>query len=47
MRAGIDIGTNSVRLLVRDGDVDLERLSVITRLGAGFSWAAVNEVTAG
>jgi exopolyphosphatase / guanosine-5'-triphosphate,3'-diphosphate pyrophosphatase len=34
-RAAIDIGTNSVRLLVRDGDRDLERLSVITRLGAG------------
>jgi exopolyphosphatase/guanosine-5'-triphosphate,3'-diphosphate pyrophosphatase len=35
MRAAIDIGTNSVRLLVRDGDQDLERRSTITRLGAG------------
>jgi exopolyphosphatase/guanosine-5'-triphosphate,3'-diphosphate pyrophosphatase len=35
MRAAIDIGTNSVRLLVRDGDRDLERRSTITRLGAG------------
>jgi exopolyphosphatase/guanosine-5'-triphosphate,3'-diphosphate pyrophosphatase len=35
MRAAIDIGTNSVRLLVRDGDRDIERRSTITRLGAG------------
>jgi len=35
VRAAIDIGTNSVRLLVRDGDRDLERRSTITRLGAG------------
>jgi exopolyphosphatase/guanosine-5'-triphosphate,3'-diphosphate pyrophosphatase len=35
MRAAIDIGTNSVRLLVRDGDRDVERISTITRLGAG------------
>jgi len=35
MRAAIDIGTNSVRLLVRDGDHDVERRSTITRLGAG------------
>jgi exopolyphosphatase/guanosine-5'-triphosphate,3'-diphosphate pyrophosphatase len=37
-RAAIDIGTNSVRLLVRgDGEKDLERISVITRLGAGVN----------
>ncbi len=35
MRAAIDIGTNSVRLLLRDGDHDVERRSTITRLGAG------------
>ena len=34
-RAAIDIGTNSVRLLVRDGDRDLDRRSVITRFGEG------------
>jgi exopolyphosphatase/guanosine-5'-triphosphate,3'-diphosphate pyrophosphatase len=34
MRAAIDIGTNSVRLLVRDGHEDIERRSTITRLGA-------------
>jgi exopolyphosphatase / guanosine-5'-triphosphate,3'-diphosphate pyrophosphatase len=34
-RAAIDIGTNSVRLLVVDGTRDLERRAVITRLGAG------------
>jgi exopolyphosphatase/guanosine-5'-triphosphate,3'-diphosphate pyrophosphatase len=34
-RAAIDIGTNSVRLLVRDGDRDLDRRSVITRVGEG------------
>lgn len=35
--AAIDIGTNSVRLLVMDADsdVDLERATVITRLGQG------------
>ncbi len=33
--AAVDIGTNSVRLLVRDGDRELTRLQVITRLGAG------------
>lgn len=31
----IDIGTNSVRLLVTDGQVDLARTAVITRLGQG------------
>jgi exopolyphosphatase/guanosine-5'-triphosphate,3'-diphosphate pyrophosphatase len=39
MRAAIDIGTNSVRLLVRDGERDLERRSTITRLGAGVDSA--------
>jgi len=34
-RAAIDIGTNSVRLLVVDGGRDLERRAVITRLGEG------------
>jgi exopolyphosphatase / guanosine-5'-triphosphate,3'-diphosphate pyrophosphatase len=33
--AVIDCGTNSIRLLVTDGTVDLERLAEITRLGAG------------
>ena len=35
--AAVDIGTNSVRLLVRDSDAgtDLERRAVITRLGEG------------
>jgi exopolyphosphatase/guanosine-5'-triphosphate,3'-diphosphate pyrophosphatase len=33
-RAAIDIGTNSVRLLVMDGRRDLERRADITRLGA-------------
>jgi exopolyphosphatase / guanosine-5'-triphosphate,3'-diphosphate pyrophosphatase len=33
--AAVDIGTNSVRLLVSDGTRDLERTSVITRLGQG------------
>jgi exopolyphosphatase / guanosine-5'-triphosphate,3'-diphosphate pyrophosphatase len=36
-RAAIDIGTNSVRLLISDGHHDLERHSVITRLGAAVS----------
>ena len=34
-RAAIDIGTNSVRLLVVDATRDLERRAVITRLGQG------------
>ena len=34
-RAAIDIGTNSVRLLVVDDGRDLERRAVITRLGEG------------
>src|SRR5262245_39177240 len=34
-RAAIDIGTNSVRLLVVDDGHDLERRAVITRLGEG------------
>jgi exopolyphosphatase / guanosine-5'-triphosphate,3'-diphosphate pyrophosphatase len=34
-RAAIDIGTNSVRLLAVDGDRDLERRAVITRIGEG------------
>jgi exopolyphosphatase / guanosine-5'-triphosphate,3'-diphosphate pyrophosphatase len=33
--AVIDCGTNSIRLLVTDGTVDLERRAEITRLGAG------------
>ena len=33
--AAIDCGTNSTRLLVHDGDSALERLTTITRLGAG------------
>ncbi len=36
-RAAIDIGTNSVRLLVVDGDRDLERRAEITRLGEGVN----------
>jgi exopolyphosphatase/guanosine-5'-triphosphate,3'-diphosphate pyrophosphatase len=36
-RAVIGIGTNSVRLLVVDGDRDLERRAVITRLGEGVN----------
>lgn len=36
MRVGaIDCGTNSTRLLVRDGDETVERLMTITRLGQG------------
>jgi len=35
VRAAIDIGTNSVRLLVTDGERDIERRAIITRLGAG------------
>jgi exopolyphosphatase / guanosine-5'-triphosphate,3'-diphosphate pyrophosphatase len=36
MRAGVDVGSNSVRLLVADADGDpLQRLMRITRLGAG------------
>src|SRR4051794_34668276 len=35
MKAAIDIGTNSVRLLIKDGDRDVVRRSLITRLGAG------------
>jgi exopolyphosphatase/guanosine-5'-triphosphate,3'-diphosphate pyrophosphatase len=34
-RAAIDIGTNSVRLLIVDDGRDLERRAVITRLGEG------------
>jgi exopolyphosphatase/guanosine-5'-triphosphate,3'-diphosphate pyrophosphatase len=37
--AAIDIGTNSVRLLVRDGDRELDRRVVITRLGQGVDAA--------
>ncbi|HEX9259895.1 MAG TPA: hypothetical protein VF855_10200 [Acidimicrobiales bacterium] len=35
--AAIDLGTNSVRLLVSDGREDIERTAVITRLGARVS----------
>lgn len=35
VRAGIDCGTNSTRLLVHDGERTLERLMRITRLGRG------------
>ncbi|HKA04742.1 MAG TPA: Ppx/GppA phosphatase family protein [Acidimicrobiales bacterium] len=38
-RAAIDIGTNSVRLLAVDGDRDLERRAVITRIGEGVDRA--------
>lgn len=31
----IDCGTNSIRLLIGDGERDLERIATITRLGAG------------
>jgi exopolyphosphatase/guanosine-5'-triphosphate,3'-diphosphate pyrophosphatase len=37
--AAIDIGTNSVRLLVRDGERELDRRVVITRLGQGVDAA--------
>jgi len=37
----VDIGTNSVRLLVTDGERDLERTVVITRLGAGVGRSGV------
>jgi exopolyphosphatase / guanosine-5'-triphosphate,3'-diphosphate pyrophosphatase len=33
--AAVDIGTNSIRLLVGDGQRDLDRIARITRLGAG------------
>ena len=36
-RAAIDIGTNSVRLLISDDHHDIERRAVITRLGAGVN----------
>lgn len=35
--AAVDIGTNSLRLLVGRGDDELERRTVITRLGAGVA----------
>jgi exopolyphosphatase/guanosine-5'-triphosphate,3'-diphosphate pyrophosphatase len=35
MKAAIDCGTNSVRLLVSDGTTQVERLMRITRLGQG------------
>jgi exopolyphosphatase/guanosine-5'-triphosphate,3'-diphosphate pyrophosphatase len=31
----VDVGTNSTRLLVADGDAELERHSIVTRLGDG------------
>lgn len=31
----IDCGTNSVRLLISDGDRDIERIATVTRLGGG------------
>lgn len=37
----VDIGTNSVRLLVTDGERDLERTMAITRLGAGVGRTGV------
>ena len=39
VRAAIDVGTNSVRLLVTDAGQDLERSLVITRLGEGVDAA--------
>jgi exopolyphosphatase/guanosine-5'-triphosphate,3'-diphosphate pyrophosphatase len=33
--AAVDIGTNSTRLLVADGDAELARASIVTRLGEG------------
>jgi exopolyphosphatase/guanosine-5'-triphosphate,3'-diphosphate pyrophosphatase len=33
--AAVDIGTNSTRLLIADGDAELARESVVTRLGEG------------
>lgn len=37
--AAVDIGTNSVRMLLRDGDAELARTAVITRLGQGVHTA--------
>jgi exopolyphosphatase/guanosine-5'-triphosphate,3'-diphosphate pyrophosphatase len=42
-RAAVDIGTNSVRLLVVDGDRDVVRRAEITRLGQGVD--ATGELT--
>lgn len=37
MRVGaVDIGTNTVRLLIRDGDRELERRTLVVSLGAGL-----------
>jgi exopolyphosphatase / guanosine-5'-triphosphate,3'-diphosphate pyrophosphatase len=33
--AAVDIGTNSTRLLIADGDTELARASIVTRLGDG------------
>jgi exopolyphosphatase/guanosine-5'-triphosphate,3'-diphosphate pyrophosphatase len=40
-RGAVDIGTNTVRLLIRDGDVELERRIVIVGLGVGVDATGV------
>ena len=39
--AAIDIGTNSVRILVQADGRDLERRAVVTRLGEGVGHSGV------
>ena len=40
-RGAVDIGTNTVRLLIRDGEVELERRIVIVGLGVGVDATGV------
>jgi exopolyphosphatase / guanosine-5'-triphosphate,3'-diphosphate pyrophosphatase len=39
--AAVDIGTNTTRLLIRDGDRDHTRIETVTRLGAGVDASGV------
>ena len=42
MRVGVvDIGTNSMRLLITDGEIDLQRLEEVTGLGRGVDSTGV------
>jgi exopolyphosphatase / guanosine-5'-triphosphate,3'-diphosphate pyrophosphatase len=44
--AAVDIGSNSIRLLINDGTQDLVRKAVVTRLGRSMGISGANELSA-